>query len=414
MEKVTPGIKDAAKPKRKTSKTAKKISKKDEVPIDKVPTWEMPQPNYYSLSNILKENADYNLIVGERGNGKTYAIQEYLLKRYIETKEQCFLLRRWVDDVKQSNAQNFWDGTLLNHLSEWTNGKFTSIVLRSSKYILISYDDKGKPIIDDSNVIGYVWDVNESERLKGQSFPFVTNIVFEEFISLSKDGYIPDELTLFLNIISTIVRDRTNVRVWLLGNSVNPYNPYFDHFGIKGMCLKQGEIWTKTEPSTGCKVAVEFCSKRRKGSLLGTSAKYYAFGSTDGSSDMIINGKWQLPKYPTMQYPKNDQLLRTIGVEFDDKHMLMKLFNRNGNRYLYVHFVKNFDNIRGKAILTFKRSYERNHFRTLESIPDCESKDCILQCLQNGKIWFSSNICGSYFGNFWSQSHRYIRDTTFP
>ena len=28
---------------------------------------------YYSLKKILAENADYNIIIGERSNGKTYA-----------------------------------------------------------------------------------------------------------------------------------------------------------------------------------------------------------------------------------------------------------------------------------------------------------------------------------------------------
>ena len=38
---------------------------------------------YYSLKKILSKNADYNLIIGERSNGKTYATLLYALKQYL-------------------------------------------------------------------------------------------------------------------------------------------------------------------------------------------------------------------------------------------------------------------------------------------------------------------------------------------
>ena len=34
---------------------------------------------YYSLKKIMSENADYNIIIGERSNGKTYAVLEKIL-----------------------------------------------------------------------------------------------------------------------------------------------------------------------------------------------------------------------------------------------------------------------------------------------------------------------------------------------
>ena len=32
------------------------------------------ESNFYSLDNILKKNSIYNVIFGERSNGKTYAV----------------------------------------------------------------------------------------------------------------------------------------------------------------------------------------------------------------------------------------------------------------------------------------------------------------------------------------------------
>lgn len=289
-------LKDVKPSKVKGSKTPSKraTSKKNLKTVKEEPK----KANYYRLDRILKEGADYNLIIGERSNGKTYAVQEHILIDYFEAGHQFFMLKRWQEDIKPTIIQNAIDGKLLNRIKELSKGSFDSIVYRNGRFIAVCFDDKGKPIISDDNTVGYVWDISESERLKSLSFPNVTNVYFEEFISLHNEGYHPDEIRLFLNIISTIVRDRTNVKIWMLGNTTNPYNPYFKHFGINGYELNQGNIWTRIDIKTGCKVALEFCAQRNKGDRYGTSDKYYAFGD-DGVTDMITTGKWQLPNYPT-------------------------------------------------------------------------------------------------------------------
>ena len=39
---------------------------------------------YYSLDNILKKNSVYNVIFGERSNGKTYAVLKYGIEQYLK------------------------------------------------------------------------------------------------------------------------------------------------------------------------------------------------------------------------------------------------------------------------------------------------------------------------------------------
>lgn len=360
--------------------------------------------DHWTGDRIRKENADYNIVVGERGNGKTYDIQKMCIEKFLKTGEQCFLLRRWMEDVKPSNAANFWDGNLLAKLTDMSGGRFRNIVLRGMRYIAVDYDDKGKPIVNEENTIGFIWDVNEAERLKGQSFPGVTNIVFEEFISLSQMGYIPDEVTLFLNCLSTIIRDRTNVKIWMLGNTVNPYNPYFKHFGIKGLELRQGEIWTKTDTLTGCKLAVEFCAQRRQGSLKGTSAKYFAFGTADGSTDMILTGQWQLPDYPLKKF-RASQSVKKYVVLFDDRKMMMHLMiNDNGDPYLYVRTLQDFRITDDLIVMDLLPNMKKNYYTAFQNLPLNDTTRMIYSLLTNKKIYFDDRMTGAYFYNFLSQS----------
>ena len=360
--------------------------------------------DHWTGDRIRKENADYNIVVGERGNGKTYDIQKMCIEKFLKSGEQCFLLRRWMEDVKPSNAANFWDGNLLAKLTDMSAGRFRNIVLRGMRYIAVDYDDKGKPIVNEENTIGFIWDVNEAERLKGQSFPGVTNIVFEEFISLSQMGYIPDEVTLFLNCLSTIIRDRTNVKVWMLGNTVNPYNPYFKHFGIKGLELRQGEIWTKTDTLTGCKLAVEFCAQRRQGSLKGTSAKYFAFGTADGSTDMILTGQWQLPDYPLKKF-RASQSVKKYVVLFDDRKMMMHLMiNDSGDPYLYVRTLQDFRITDDLIVMDLLPNMKKNYYTAFQNLPLNDTTRMIYSLLTNKKIYFDDRMTGAYFYNFLSQS----------
>ena len=43
---------------------------------------------YYSLAPILSKDAQYNIIFGERSNGKTYAILKYILDDYCKHGNQ--------------------------------------------------------------------------------------------------------------------------------------------------------------------------------------------------------------------------------------------------------------------------------------------------------------------------------------
>lgn len=385
-------------------KTVKKSSKKAVVKNDHVDKTPVNVGNYYQLDRILKENADYNIIIGERGNGKTYAVQKFLIEDYLKNGRQCFLLRRWDDDVKQSNAQNFWDGNLINQLPELTNGLFTTIVLRANRYFLTYLDDKGKPVLDESNIIGHVNDVHNAEQMKGQSYPNVGNIVYEEFISLTTNGYLPDELSLFLNVLSTIIRDRTDVKIWMLGNTVNPYNPYFKHFGIDGFALNQGEITTKYDIDTGCKIAIEFCAKRRTGSLYGTSAKYFAFGNNDGSTDMILSGKWQLPNYPTRKFVKINSRWE-FYIRFDDHLMDCHIMIEKGDYYLFVRELSNKTNIgRSNIVLDLIPNTNPNYYTSLANVPIGRLPEILFTIVNNNKIWFDNRMTGAYYYNFMAQA----------
>ena len=63
---------------------------------------------FYSLDKILAQNADYNIIYGERSNGKTTAVLRYGLDDHIKSGyvNQIAIVRRWEEDFKGKNGQH--------------------------------------------------------------------------------------------------------------------------------------------------------------------------------------------------------------------------------------------------------------------------------------------------------------------
>ena len=48
----------------------------------------MSKQKYYSLNNLLKTESQYKMLLGERSNGKSYAVKEYVLNEAYKNNNQ--------------------------------------------------------------------------------------------------------------------------------------------------------------------------------------------------------------------------------------------------------------------------------------------------------------------------------------
>lgn len=105
---------------------------------------------YYSLKKILKYNATYNVIFGERSNGKTYAVQEYALERFIKYGEQFAVVRRWQDDFTGKRGSSMFNAIVENGVvKRLTKGEWSGIYYYGSRWFLCRYDEKNTRITDE-------------------------------------------------------------------------------------------------------------------------------------------------------------------------------------------------------------------------------------------------------------------------
>lgn len=266
----------------------------------------MKKSIYWNPSKLIGTGADFMLCIGQRGNGKTYGILKYFLQQYKKTKKRFCYLRRWDEDIKAYRMEQLF-APFRNLIDELFGDEFT-IVYKNHKFYLVN--GNGTKV----DTLGYVLSISSSAHTKSISYTNVGFILYDEFIRMTGEQELRDEMSRFDNTLSTIIRgDNVNVKVFMLANTVSKYSPFFLRFAIDINKIDQGTITVKDIPlETGeiLKVALEYCEFNEEASK--KISKY-------STNAMIKSGKWEIPETDEIPTVPNsiikEQLLFTIYSE---------------------------------------------------------------------------------------------------
>ena len=367
-------------------KKPKKKDKKDEL-------------KFYSLKNILSKNADYNIIFGERSNGKTYASLEYAIREFYKSgyKNQMAYLRRWKEDIRGKRADTLFSGlTNSGIVHEITKGEYSTVYYQNGKYYLSNYDTQLQKHIYLETPLAFAFALSEMEHDKSTSYPNITTVVFDEF--LTRKYYLPDEFILFTNVLSTIIRYRDNVKIFMLGNTVNKFCPYFTEMGLRHIGqMEQGTIDIYTFGDNQLKIAVEYAANLN---VKKPSNKYFCFDDKE-SVRMIINGAWEMAIYPhlSIKYKPEDILLYYF-IELNNQVLQCEIIQKNDVLFTYIHEKTTPIKDRDTAIIytqehNEKRNYKRRIFSKASKL---EQK--IAWFYANEKVFFQNNEVGEIVRNY--------------
>lgn len=351
---------------------------------------------FYSLNDILSKHCDYNVIFGERSNGKTYATLEYGIKNFVKTGEQMAYIRRWREDLRGKRAESLFANHVNNGLIEkLTEGKFNEVFYLSGKWFLSYFDAESGKRVPDVTPFCYGFCLSEQEHEKSSSYPNVTTIVFDEF--LTRRYYLPDEFMLFMNLLSTIIRQRDNVKVFMLGNTVNKYCPYFSEMGLKQVpVMEQGTIDIYRFGENGATVAVEYTANAVKHKA---SNKYFCFDNQN--LQMITGGKWELAVYPHLpcKYKPQDVLF-VYYIVFGDVILQANIVQVDDRNFTYIHAkttpIKDPDNSLIYSLdMNGKPNYKR---RLISTSSDIERS--IARYYATDSVFYQSNEIGEIVRNY--------------
>lgn len=353
-------------------------------------------PRFYQLDRILSKNADYNIIFGERSNGKTYATLAYGIQNYLQTGKQMSYIRRWREDLRGKRAECLFANHVANGLIEQlTDGKYNEVFYMSNKWFLSTYDPETNKRVPDNKPFCYGFCLSEQEHEKSSSYPDVTTVVFDEF--LTRRYYLPDEFMLYMNLLSTIIRQRNDVKVFMLGNTVNKFCPYFTEMGLKQVgVMEQGTIDIYRFGDHGATVAVEYCGSTIQHKA---SNKYFCFDNQN--LQMITGGKWELAVYPHLprKYRPCDVLF-VYYIKFNDMTLQGNIIQVENENFTYIHMkttpIKDEDN---SLIYSLEMNGKPNYKRRLISTASYVEQQ-VARYFATDKVFYQDNEVGEIVRNY--------------
>ena len=361
---------------------------------------------FYDIRHLLKDypKAYYYVVFGERSNGKTYSALDYALERYHKNGEQFAYVRRWGEDIRKKNLSTLFDGHSANgRIKSTFEGEWTDVYYGTGKFYLQRMNENGE-IERAVDNCGFAFDLNSMEHSKSLSFPRVTTIIFDEF--MSRNGYLPNEWVLFANTLSTIIRHRDNVKIIMLGNTVNKYCPYFSEMGLNHITTQEpGTVDVYYYGDTDLTVAVEYT---------GTSAKhggkksdvYFSFDNPE--LKMITGGAWEIAVYPhlNVKYRPKD-VVANFFIEFEDALLHGEVVSLDTGPFIFLHQKTTPIKDEDEDVVYTTKPYEKWNYRMCLTKHSDKLSLFIVRCLRENRIFYSTNEIGEVFRNYvmWSDSY---------
>lgn len=387
---------------------------------------------FYELDRILDRDSLYNFIIGERSNGKTTALLRHIIKTYFETGMRGIIIRQMEEDVKGFKSSALF--AAVNNegmVAELTNGEFHVVKAHNRQFFLGRENEDGV-VTYEKEPFAHIVALSQSVHFKSISFPNVGVIVFDEFIRQDRQ-MLKDELNLFINFISTIVRHVKRAKIFLIANTVSWNSPYFEAMEIRNVAkMNPGDIATVEYPDESgrgepVKVSIEYCESTAKSGGKDSDAYYRPF-KNNAQVAMITDGGFAVPEYPKCPHHFTSKNVKLTCWIVDKTILRCRLMKVDREVFFFVDLMEKNHTLPGEVLGTSEPDWERydilrderrdivysleftsdmSHF-TDPTIPYADQRTHWLpDALRANRIFFESNEAGETLMYYISKAHRH-------
>lgn len=294
---------------------------------------------HYTTKNALSQPFEFCLTNGGRSNGKTTGwlfqmvddffnygmVYGKIVRKYTFSQE---LSLSWFDELVRNYIKEVWQHEIIVI-------KFNYYVVplecRPDRYLPLEKGQR-KPRLN-AKLLCEVFNLALENDRKSHDFKYIKRLIFEEYTLINNADYLPEEVEHFNSLISTINRDREDLSVVFIGNTISKHNPYFDWLGINvnKMKLKAGE-WRRIQCNAyenGARIFIEVIP-----SVYGDEIKCPRILKV-GNNEIAVTGEWTVSE--NIIYQQDDEFINNIT----DKKFNVAI--RTDNK-LYYHFTCNYKN----------------------------------------------------------------------
>lgn len=276
--------------------------------------------------------------------------------------------------------------TLFTPFKEYLEKRNGKVIFKKGAFYFVDLDT------EEETIMAYALSISEVEHMKSSSYENVTTVIFDEF--LTRRVYLVNEFVSFMNVLSTIIRKRENVIIFMLGNTVNRYCPYFSEMGLKNVeHMKQGTI-DVYRYSSGMTVSVEYCSNLNKGKK---GSSYFAFDNPD--LKMITDGKWELGIYPHVSWNLySENIFYSFVISFNNKLYQGDIYNDDNGIYIYIH--EKTSAIKESTLVFSLESKPNKLYNVSVFTGGNKVLNLIKNLFLNNKVFYQDNSVGDAINNY--------------
>lgn len=343
---------------------------------------------YFTLSDLQKieKGCNWLFLLGERANGKSYAVKSHLLKQAFDNIDgktctrQFAYIRRFDLDCRDSVCEPYFADM---PISDITNGMYTMVSVYRKRIYFANIDEDLKVVR--GVCIGQCFALSSGEHYKSLMFPNIHNIIYEEVIS-QDNKYLYQEPFALQQLISTILRDRVG-KVYLIGNTISRICPYYNDFGLTNIeSLEQGQSNIYHIDETILKVYR--CKSRN-----------YNSGMFFGQASKNINrGEYYTEIQPHLMGKLTDyDIKHTVVVKYENFKFLCRLLKSKTDDF-YVWYVEPKTSDIQKDTRVIAKEYNPSPLWSYGFFPLSRGEQVAFDMLIKEKlVTFSDNLTGTEF-----------------
>lgn len=179
--------------------------------------------DYLNLHKIISYGCPVNIIITERGKGKSFALKDYCINKFIKKDYQFLYLRRYDNELKSIFQET--KGVKRDFFNDIRN-----------KYENFELEAKNRQFLINKETFGIAKRMTEAQDLKSTENSNIKTIFIDEY-GIEKNShrfYLPNEGMVLMGIFDSIARNRSDIKIFILSNAVEDieYSPLFTFFNL--------------------------------------------------------------------------------------------------------------------------------------------------------------------------------------
>lgn len=262
----------------------------------------------FNPCNLPLKRNKYFVLCSERSVGKTTNVILFGMCAHEVCDVQIQYIRQHSEMITPKTSRQLFDTILkFDYVTKVTGGRWHSVTYWAAGWYYCNTDDAGKVTERDEKPFMFCLGLNKNEDYKSvYNAPDGNIIIFDEFVSRY---YRQDEFIEFCDVIKTIIRERHEPIIFMLGNTLDRYNHYFSELELLPVTTSMplGEH-TEVVTAKGTPIYVEFVTKERTTERLTFNKLFFGFANKKLGS--ITGDDWAIT--PMQHIDDKDAENRTV------------------------------------------------------------------------------------------------------